>query len=38
MNNTADVMTNVQTQPTLKCDWVDDYAEYLFNFAVGQVW
>jgi RNA polymerase sigma-70 factor (TIGR02943 family) len=37
MNNTADVTTNIQTQPALSSDCVDAHADFLFNFALGQV-
>ena len=37
MKNGTDSMTNVESQPALGSDWVDAHANYLFNFAVGQV-
>ena len=30
-------MTNAESQPVLGSDWVDAHADYLFNFAIGQV-
>ena len=37
MKNGTDSMINVASQPALGSDWVDAHADYLFNFAVGQV-
>ena len=37
MKNAADLMTNVESKPTFGSDWVDAHADYLFNFAIGQV-
>src|SRR5262245_21959003 len=37
MTTTADVRANVERKPTLRSDWVDAHADYLFNFAIGQV-
>jgi len=37
MKNGTDLMINVENQPVLGSDWVDAHADYLFNFAVGQV-
>src|SRR5258708_29170229 len=37
MKNASDLMTNGEGQSTLVSDWVDAHADYLFNFAVGQV-
>ena len=37
MKNATNVMTNVESKPALASDWVDAHADYLFNFAVGQV-
>ena len=37
MKHGTDLMTNVESQPSLGSDWVDAHADYLFNFAVGQV-
>src|ERR1041384_8555598 len=37
MKNASDLMTNAEGQLTLCSDWVDAHADYLFNFAVGQV-
>jgi len=37
MKHETDLMTNAESQPVLGSDWVDAHADYLFNFAVGQV-
>jgi len=37
MNNETNLMTRVESKPTLGSDWVDAHADYLFNFAIGQV-
>ena len=37
MKNATDLMTNAEGQPALGSDWVDAHADYLFNFAIGQV-
>jgi RNA polymerase sigma-70 factor (ECF subfamily) len=37
MTTTADVTANVERKPALSSDWVDAHADYLFNFAIGQV-
>jgi RNA polymerase sigma-70 factor (TIGR02943 family) len=37
MKNQTDSMTCVESGPALGGDWVDAHAEYLFNFAIGQV-
>jgi RNA polymerase sigma-70 factor (ECF subfamily) len=37
MTTTVDVRANSETRPALSCDWVEAHADYLFNFAVGQV-
>lgn len=37
MNNETDLLTNLASRPVLGNDWVDTHADYLFNFAVGQV-
>ena len=37
MKNATDLMTNAEGQPALASDWVDAHADYLFNFAIGQV-
>src|SRR6266550_9561463 len=35
--NETDLMTNAESNPALGSDWVDAHADYLFNFAIGQV-
>ena len=37
MKNETGLMTNVESTPALGSDWVDAHADYLFNFAIGQV-
>jgi len=37
MNEATDLMTNVEREPSLGSGWVDAHADYLFNFAIGQV-
>ena len=37
MKNATDLMTNADSTPALGSDWVDAHADYLFNFAIGQV-
>jgi len=37
MNEATDLMTNVESKSALGSDWVDAHADYLFNFAIGQV-
>ncbi len=37
MTTTVEVTTNSATKPALTSDWVDTHADYLFNFAIGQV-
>ena len=37
MNNGTNLMTRVESKPILGSDWVDAHADYLFNFAIGQV-
>ena len=37
MNNETNLMTRVESKPILGSDWVDAHADYLFNFAIGQV-
>jgi len=37
MNAIAEFNLNTGCEPTLSSGWVDAHAEYLFNFAVGQV-
>jgi RNA polymerase sigma-70 factor, ECF subfamily len=37
MRDETDLMTNAESQPALGSDWVDAHADYLFNFAIGQV-
>ena len=37
MKNETEFMTNVESTPVLGRDWVDAHADYLFNFAIGQV-
>ena len=34
---TADVAAESEQNKALSCDWVEAHADYLFNFAVGQV-
>ena len=37
MTNATNVMTDATSKSTLSSDWVDAHADYLFNFAIGQV-
>jgi RNA polymerase sigma-70 factor (ECF subfamily) len=37
MKNATDLMMKVESEPPSGSDWVDAHADYLFNFAVGQV-
>ena len=37
MTTRADVTTDVGSKAALSSDWVDAHADYLFNFAIGQV-
>ena len=37
MTNETDVTTTTDGEPALGSDWVEAHADYLFNFAVGQV-
>jgi RNA polymerase sigma-70 factor (ECF subfamily) len=37
MKTTADVTTTTESTLALSSDWVDTHADYLFNFAIGQV-
>ena len=37
MKNQSELMTDTASTPTLGSDWVTTHADYLFNFAVGQV-
>src|SRR5262245_33042039 len=37
MTTTAEVTSDTRSKPALSCNWVDAHADYLFNFAVGQV-
>ncbi|HWC60257.1 MAG TPA: sigma-70 family RNA polymerase sigma factor [Verrucomicrobiae bacterium] len=37
MNVIAESSLNTRCESTLSSDWVDAHADYLFNFAVGQV-
>jgi len=37
MTNATNVMTDTGSKSTLSSDWVDAHADYLFNFAIGQV-
>lgn len=37
MTTTADLTTNITSKPALTNEWVDTHADYLFNFAIGQV-
>jgi RNA polymerase sigma-70 factor (ECF subfamily) len=32
-----DLTSNSERNPALSCDWVEAHADYLFNFAIGQV-
>jgi len=37
MNAIAETNSNTRCEPALSSDWVEAHADYLFNFAVGQV-
>ena len=37
MNAIAELNPNTGCEPTLSSDWVDAHADFLFNFAIGQV-
>ena len=37
MKNETELTTKAEGQPALGSDWVDAHADYLFNFAIGQV-
>jgi RNA polymerase sigma-70 factor (ECF subfamily) len=37
MTTTADIKAERDSNPSLSCDWVEAHADYLFNFAIGQV-
>lgn len=37
MTTTADAIRTSECRPALSSDWVDAHADYLFNFAIGQV-
>jgi RNA polymerase sigma-70 factor (ECF subfamily) len=37
MNAIAETSQNIGSGPALSSDWVDAHADYLFNFAIGQV-
>jgi RNA polymerase sigma-70 factor (ECF subfamily) len=37
MNTIVETIPNTECEPALSNDWVDAHADYLFNFAVGQV-
>ena len=37
MKNATDATTTVENKPLLSSDWVNAHADYLFNFAFGQV-
>src|SRR5262245_65446430 len=37
MTTTVEVTTPTERNPALTGDWVDTHADYLFNFAIGQV-
>jgi RNA polymerase sigma-70 factor (ECF subfamily) len=34
---TTNTIPNTATENTASCDWVEAHADYLFNFAIGQV-
>ena len=35
--NTTEQNLNIEREPALSSDWVEAHADYLFNFAIGQV-
>src|SRR5215831_4107233 len=37
MMTTAELTADSERNPALSCDWVETHADYLFNFAIGQV-
>jgi RNA polymerase sigma-70 factor (ECF subfamily) len=37
MMTTAELTVDSERDPALSCDWVEAHADYLFNFAIGQV-
>jgi len=37
MITTADVIAEPEQNKPLSCDWVEAHADYLFNFAIGQL-
>jgi len=37
MKDSTDGMAKAESEPALGSDWVDAHADYLFNFAIGQV-
>jgi RNA polymerase sigma-70 factor (ECF subfamily) len=37
MTTTTGARANGENEPTCSSDWVDAHADYLFNFAIGQV-
>jgi RNA polymerase sigma-70 factor (ECF subfamily) len=37
MMTTAESTADSEREPALSCDWVEAHANYLFNFAIGQV-
>src|SRR3974390_573273 len=37
MTIASDLIAEPELQPALSCNWVETHADYLFNFAIGQV-
>jgi RNA polymerase sigma-70 factor, ECF subfamily len=37
MTTTRDMTATVESKAALTCDWVETHADYLFNFAIGQM-
>ena len=37
MTTNAELTVDSERGPALSCDWVEAHADYLFNFAIGQV-
>src|SRR5262249_23981210 len=37
MMTTAELTVGSERDPALSCDWVEAHADYLFNFAIGQL-
>ena len=37
MTTTASLTASPERDPALSCNWVEAHADYLFNFAIGQV-